>query len=94
MTKKKNIRQSKKAPPAMPPPAPPAAEAASALCPVAGIGASAGGMEAFTELLQHLPHDTGMSFVLVQHLDPKHTSLLTELLGKSTLYRLSAPQSG
>src|SRR5436190_21849813 len=35
--------------------------------PVVGIGASAGGLEAFTELLQHLPTDTGMSFVLGQH---------------------------
>src|SRR3989442_10356326 len=54
------------------------------LCPVAGFGASAGGLEAFTELLQCLPEDTGMAFVLVQHLDPKHQSLLTELLAKST----------
>ncbi|HKA00637.1 MAG TPA: chemotaxis protein CheB, partial [Candidatus Solibacter sp.] len=53
-------------------------------CPVAGIGASAGGMEAFTELLQHLPNDTGIAFVLIQHLDPKHNSLLTELLGRAT----------
>jgi two-component system CheB/CheR fusion protein len=49
-----------------------------------GFGASAGGLEAFSELLQHLPGDTGMSFVLVQHLDPKHESLLTELLAKAT----------
>jgi two-component system CheB/CheR fusion protein len=54
------------------------------LCPVAGFGASAGGLEAFSELLQHLPAETGMAFVLVQHLDPKHGSLLTELLAKST----------
>jgi len=52
--------------------------------PVAGIGASAGGMEAFTELLQHLPNDTGIAFVLIQHLDPQHGSLLTELLGRVT----------
>ena len=38
--------------------------------PIVGIGASAGGLEAFTQLLQHLPRDTGMAFVLVQHLDP------------------------
>ncbi|MEO7700313.1 MAG: chemotaxis protein CheB, partial [Opitutus sp.] len=36
--------------------------------PVVGIGASAGGLEAFTQLLKHLPVDTGMGFVLVQHL--------------------------
>ena len=35
---------------------------------IVGVGASAGGLEAFTQLLQHLPTDTGMAFVLVQHL--------------------------
>src|SRR5262249_52156016 len=40
--------------------------------PIVGIGASAGGFEAFTEFLRHLPRNTGMAFVLVQHLDPKH----------------------
>jgi two-component system, chemotaxis family, CheB/CheR fusion protein len=51
---------------------------------VVAIGASAGGLEAFTELLSHLPADTGMAFVLVQHLDPKHESMLTELISRST----------
>jgi two-component system CheB/CheR fusion protein len=37
-------------------------------CPIVGIGASAGGLEAFRELLTHLPLDTGMGFVLVQHI--------------------------
>lgn len=52
--------------------------------PVVGIGASAGGLEAFTLLLQHLPPDTGMGFVMVQHLDPVHESVLTKLLAKVT----------
>jgi two-component system, chemotaxis family, CheB/CheR fusion protein len=52
--------------------------------PVAGIGASAGGYEAFTKFLEKLPADTGMAFVLVQHLDPTHESKLAELLGRST----------
>ena len=52
--------------------------------PVVGIGASAGGLEAVTRLLQHLPVDTGMTFVLVQHLDPVHESALTKLLSKAT----------
>ena len=52
--------------------------------PLSGIGASAGGLEAFTELLSHLPDDTGMAFVLIQHLDPKHESHLTELLSKAS----------
>jgi two-component system, chemotaxis family, CheB/CheR fusion protein len=52
--------------------------------PVVGIGASAGGLEAFTQLLSHLPADTGMAFVLIQHLDPKHKSLLREILDRAT----------
>ena len=51
---------------------------------IAAIGASAGGIEAFTELLKNLPADTGMAFVLVQHLDPKHHSMLTEVVSKQT----------
>ncbi|MHB1513794.1 MAG: chemotaxis protein CheB [Acidiferrobacter sp.] len=51
---------------------------------IAGIGASAGGLEAFTQLLQHLPTDTGMGFVLVQHLDPGHESALTQILSRVT----------
>src|SRR5438874_13470305 len=51
---------------------------------VVGIGASAGGLEAFAQLLTALPADTGMAFVVVQHLAPAHDSLLSELLGKAT----------
>ena len=52
--------------------------------PIVGIGASAGGLEAFTQLLGALPLDTGLAFVLVQHLDPKHESMLTTLLSRAT----------
>ncbi len=52
--------------------------------PIAGIGASAGGLEAFSELLRHLPEKTGMAFVLVQHLDPKHSSELRDILARTT----------
>ncbi|MEP7083229.1 MAG: chemotaxis protein CheB [Betaproteobacteria bacterium] len=52
--------------------------------PVVGIGASAGGLEAFTQLIKHLPSDSGMAFVLVQHLDPQHESALTTLLSRAT----------
>jgi len=52
--------------------------------PIVGIGASAGGLEAATELLENLPADTGMAFVLVQHLDPTHESALTSLLARAT----------
>jgi two-component system CheB/CheR fusion protein len=51
---------------------------------IVGVGASAGGLEAFTELLSHLPHDTGMAFVLIQHLDPGHESHLAELLSRES----------
>jgi two-component system CheB/CheR fusion protein len=47
---------------------------------VVGIGASAGGLEAFRVVLAHIPVDTGLAFVFVQHLDPKHHSDLTEIL--------------
>jgi two-component system CheB/CheR fusion protein len=48
------------------------------------IGASAGGLHAFTEFLANLPSDTGMAFVLIQHLDPIHKSLLVSLLASHT----------
>ena len=53
-------------------------------CVVVGIGASAGGLEAFMELLKPLPKKTGMAFVLIPHLDPKHESAMTELLARGT----------
>ncbi len=51
---------------------------------IVGVGASAGGLEAFTQLLAALPVDTGLAFVLVQHLDPRHDSILPELLASRT----------
>ena len=51
---------------------------------VVGVGASAGGFEAFGDLLVALPVDTGMAFIFVQHLDPTHESKLTELLARTT----------
>ena len=50
--------------------------------PVVGIGASAGGIPPLRELLAHLPANSGMGFVVVPHLDPKHESELADLLGK------------
>src|SRR2546422_674038 len=52
--------------------------------PVVGIGASAGGLEAFIELLGGLPPDSGIAFVLVQHLEPHHASQLTDILSRVT----------
>jgi two-component system CheB/CheR fusion protein len=51
---------------------------------IVGIGASAGGLGAFTSFLAAMPSDTGLAFVLVQHLSPDHKSILTELLAKAT----------
>jgi len=61
---------------------------------VVGVGASAGGLEAFKQLLAHLPADTGMAFVFVTHLDPTHESVLTELLAGVTRMPVSEVQDG
>ncbi len=52
--------------------------------PIVGAGASAGGLEAFTQLLQSLSPNLGMAIVFVQHLSPGHESLLTSLLSRVT----------
>jgi chemotaxis methyl-accepting protein methylase len=52
--------------------------------PVIGIGASAGGLEAIEQFLQHVPEKSGMAFVIVQHLDPTHKGIMTELLQRIT----------
>ncbi|MDP1665581.1 MAG: chemotaxis protein CheB [Methylobacter sp.] len=52
--------------------------------PIVGLGASAGGLEAFEQFFRHAPPDTGMAFVLVSHLDPSHASILTEILQRTT----------
>lgn len=54
------------------------------LFPVVGIGASAGGLEAFRKLLKAIPEKSGIAYVLVQHLAPNHESLLPDLLQKVT----------
>lgn len=61
---------------------------------VVGIGASAGGLEAVAELLASLPAATGMAFIVVQHLDPRHESLLAEILAKKTTIPVSVALSG
>jgi two-component system CheB/CheR fusion protein len=53
---------------------------ASGLFPIIGIGASAGGLEAIELFLKNVPANCGMAFVIVQHLDPTHKGILTELL--------------
>ena len=67
---------------------------AKALFPIVGIAASAGGLEAFTQVLRHLVTDTGMAFVLIQHLDPNHKSLLSEILARTTKMPVTEVQDG
>ena len=50
------------------------------LFPIVGIGASAGGLEALEQFLSNVPENTGMAYVIVQHLDPTHKGMLPELL--------------
>jgi two-component system, chemotaxis family, CheB/CheR fusion protein len=52
--------------------------------PVVGLGASAGGLDAFKRLFDALPPNSGMAFVLIQHLDPKHESMMADLLAGHT----------
>lgn len=52
--------------------------------PVVGVGASAGGLSAFKQFVGGIPENSGMAYVLVQHLDPSHESLLSEILQKWT----------
>src|ERR1019366_3996844 len=66
----------------------PAAKGTTSI-PVAGIGGSAGGLEVFKHLPADLPPDTGLAIVFVQHLDPKHHSLLREILSRSTTMPVS-----
>lgn len=62
--------------------------------PIVAIGASAGGLEAYSDFFHALPANTGMAFVLIQHLDPKHHSLLAEILSKVTRMPVDEVQAG
>ncbi len=62
--------------------------------PVVGIGASAGGLEAFVQLLDAVPAQSGMAFVLVQHLDPQHESHLGAILAPSTKIPVRTVEDG
>lgn len=62
--------------------------------PIVGVAASAGGLLAFTQLLSHLPTNTGMAFVLIQHLSPDHESLLSEILARATQLPVHEVQNG
>jgi two-component system CheB/CheR fusion protein len=52
--------------------------------PIVGIGVSAGGLEALEQFFENMPHDNGMAFIVIQHLDPDHPSMMPELLQRIT----------
>lgn len=60
------------------------AASTKATCPIVGIGASAGGLEALQEFLKSVPAECGIAFVIVQHLDPTHKGIMPELLQHAT----------
>ena len=52
--------------------------------PIVGLGASAGGLEALEAFFSNMPHDSGIGFVIIQHLSPRHKSVMASLLAKDT----------
>jgi two-component system CheB/CheR fusion protein len=62
--------------------------------PIVGVGASAGGLEAFDKFFTHMPPDSGMAFVLVQHLDPTHESILVDLIRRFTRMKVFQVEDG
>ena len=57
--------------------------------PIVGIGASAGGLEALEQFFTNMPKDSGMAFVVIQHLDPDHVGILPELLQRTTVMKVT-----
>ena len=62
--------------------------------PIAGIGASAGGLDAIKKLLESLPQDTGLAFVIIQHLAINQESMLPEILARSTQMPVNKIEDG
>ena len=73
---------------------PPPFAATAANFAVVGIGASAGGLMACQAFLDVMPNQSGMAFILVQHLDPTHPSLMVELLARHTRMRVVQATEG
>ncbi len=61
---------------------------------VVGIGASAGGIEALKELFTAMPSDSGLAFVVIQHLEPTHESRMADILGKCTRMKVVQAEAG
>jgi two-component system CheB/CheR fusion protein len=62
--------------------------------PIIGIGASAGGLEALEQFFENMPKDTGMAFVVIQHLDSNHIGIMPELLQRITQMRVAQASDG
>src|SRR5437868_1149987 len=75
-------------------PLPQAEESKQPTCVVVAVGASAGGLEAFIDLIKPLPKNPGMAFVLIPHLDPKHKSAMTELMSRVTSMQVLQVRDG
>ncbi|ABE51391.1 CheR/B methyltransferase-like protein [Methanococcoides burtonii DSM 6242] len=61
---------------------------------IVGIGASAGGLEAIAEFFENMPHNSGMAFIVVQHLSPDYKSLMVEILSKHTQMEVLRAEEG
>src|SRR5687767_13280568 len=70
------------------------AELAPKPFPIVGIGASAGGIKAFTTVLQHLSPNLGMAYVLIMHLSPNHKSALAEIMQSKTKMKVQTVKDG
>jgi two-component system CheB/CheR fusion protein len=62
--------------------------------PVVGLGASAGGLEALEIFFSHMPTESGMGFVIIQHLSPTHKSIMGSLLAKDTQMKILEIKDG
>ena len=83
LTKRRPHKSARAVPPETTPPS------AHVSFPIVGIGASAGGLEALERFLRHVPVDSGMAYVIIQHLDPTHKGLMSELLQRATGMKVS-----
>lgn len=61
---------------------------------IVGVGASAGGIESLKEFFEKMPADTGLAFVVIQHLDPKQPSHMAGVLSRSTEMKVAVSEDG
>jgi len=64
--------------------APAGPDPTAARCKIVGLGASAGGLQAYEQFFLNMPANSGLAFVLVQHLDPSHASILSDIIQRDT----------